>query len=90
MQMKRLSPENSDITEADTVHLCGRQHGYGIVIGEIPAALSGSESVAWPQGTAEGSWETQGETRRSVGKRRAASETETRAGEDKPLKARNL
>lgn len=85
MQMKRLSPENLHITEADTVHVRGRQHGTGVALGETPSALSGSESAAWPQGTALGAWETQGESRRSADTRRAASETaETRAREDKP------
>jgi hypothetical protein len=90
MQMKQLSPENIHVTEADIVHMNGRQYGDGIVLGEISAALSGSESAAWLRRDSARAWETQGETRRPVDMRRAASET-TRTGveNDKPLKARN-
>jgi hypothetical protein len=90
MQMKQLSPENYHVTEVDTVHRGGRQYGAGIGIGEIPAALSGSESAAWHQRDNVGAWETQGEPRRPVDRRRAATEpTGSRVEDDKPLKARN-
>jgi len=85
MQMKRLSPENLHVAEADTVHFSGRRNGEGVVLGEIPAALPGSESAAWLQGTALGAWETRGQLRRTADTRRAASETAgNRIGEDKP------
>lgn len=84
MQMKRLSPENLHIAEADTVHIRGRRNGAEVATGETSTALPGSESAAWPQGTALGAWETQGESRKSVDTRRAASETaEAQVGEDK-------
>lgn len=90
MQMKQLSPENYHVTEADTVHSSGRQHGAGIASGEISAALSGSESAAWHRRDNVRAWETQGKTRMLVDTRRAASETtETRVEDNKLLKARN-
>ena len=90
MQMKPLSPEILQITEADIVHMNGRQHGDGIALGEIPAALSGSESAAWSRRDSGGAWETRGEPRRPVDTRRAASETtRARVENNKPLKARN-
>lgn len=90
MQMKQLSPENYHVTEADTVHVSGRQYGAGIASGEISAALSGSESAAWSRRDNVRAWETQGESRRSVDTRRAASETTgSRVEDNEPLKARN-
>ncbi len=90
MQMKPLSPEKAHITEADTVHGSGRPHGQGIALGEIPSALSGSESVAWSRRDSDRAWETQGEPRKPMDTRRAASETKgIRVGDDKPLKARS-
>lgn len=85
MQMKRLSPENLHIAEADTVHICGRQHGEESFLGEIPRALPGSESAAWPQGTTLGAWETRCELRRTADTRRAAYETAgKRIGDNEP------
>lgn len=90
MQMKQWSPENYHVTEADTVHMAGRQHGAEIELGEISAALSGSESAAWHRRDNVGAWETQGEPQRPADTRRAASEPAgSRVEEDKPLKARN-
>ena len=43
--MKGLSPEMSNVIEADIFHEHGRQHGY-IRNGEGIAALSGSETGA--------------------------------------------
>ena len=90
MQMKQLSPENTNVTEADTVHDGGRQYDAEIALGEISAALSGSESAAWLPRDSVRAWETQGESRRPVDTRRAASETTgSRVVDDKSLKARN-
>jgi hypothetical protein len=90
MRMKQLSPENIHVTEADTVHCSGRQHGVEVDLGEISAALSGSESAAWSRRDNARAWETRGEPRRPVDTRRAASETTgSRVEDHKPLKARS-
>ena len=58
-QVKGLSPEISNVIEADMVHMYGRQHSYDRN-GESVAALSGSKTVAWYQKGCLGTWEIQG------------------------------
>ena len=58
-QVKGLSPENFNISEADTVHFCGRQHGFETATGEVSTALAGSKTTAWYQRDSLGTWETQ-------------------------------
>ena len=57
-QVKGLSPENTNISEADTFHFRGRQNGRTDK-GEVTVALTGSETVAWDQEDELGTWETQ-------------------------------
>jgi len=58
-QVKGLSPEMTNVIEADMVHMHGRQHGYNRK-GEGAAALSGSEAVAWYPRGCLGTWEIRG------------------------------
>ena len=58
-QVKGLSPEMSNVIEADILHVHGRQHGYSRY-GEGVAALSGSETGAWYPRDCLGTWEIQG------------------------------
>ena len=48
-QVKALSPENLNISEADIVHKCGRQYGCRTATGEVSTALAGSKTMAWYQ-----------------------------------------
>ena len=58
-QVKGLSSENFNISEADTFHCSGRQNSETIN-GEVVVALTGSETAAWDQEDDLGTWETQG------------------------------
>ena len=58
-QVKGLSSEKSNISEADTIHLCGRQNRMRTDEGEVLTALAGSETAAWDQEDNPGTWETQ-------------------------------
>lgn len=58
-QVKGLSSEKANISEADTIHLCGRQNRTRTDEGEVFAALAGSETAAWDQEDNPGTWETQ-------------------------------
>ena len=58
-QVKGLSPENTNISEADTFHFSGRRNRTRAVKGEALTALTGSETVAWNQEDDLGTWETQ-------------------------------
>jgi len=59
-QVKGLSSENVNISEADTFHDGGRQNRMGTVKGEVPTALTESETAAWDREDDLGTWETQG------------------------------
>ena len=59
-QVKGLSSENINISEADTIHLSGRQNRMETIKGEVFTALTGSETAAWDQEDNLGTWETQG------------------------------
>jgi phage gp45-like len=60
-QVKGLSPENTNISEADTFHFSGRRNKLGTARGEVSIALTGSETTAWDQEDDLGTWETQGD-----------------------------
>lgn len=59
-QVKGLSPEKFNISEADTFHISGRRNKMETVRGEASTALTGSETTAWYQKDDLGTWETQG------------------------------
>ena len=60
MQVKGLSSEKRDISEADTFHMSGRRNRMRAVKGEAFTALAESETAAWNQEDDLGIWETQG------------------------------
>ena len=62
-QVKVLSSENFNISEADAIHVCGRQNSRTDK-GEVSVALTGSETAAWNREDDLGTWETQGVTQR--------------------------
>ena len=68
-QVKGLSSENTIISEADTIHVCGRQNSMVTDEGEVITALTGSETTAWDQEDNPGTWETQDVAQKS-GQRR--------------------
>ena len=63
-QVKGLSSEKFNISEADTFHVRGRQNS-GTDKGEVSDALTESETAAWNQEDDLGTWETQGVARKS-------------------------
>ena len=63
-QVKGLNPENFNISEADTLHDCGRQNRKETITGEVSTALTGSETAAWDQEDDLGTWETQSVVRK--------------------------
>ena len=58
-QVKGLSPEKTNISEADTFHFSGRQNSMVTAEGKVITALTGSETAAWDQEDNPGTWETQ-------------------------------
>lgn len=58
MQVKGLSSEKFIISEADALHLWGRQNNE-TAKGEVEVALTESETAAWNQEDDLGTWETQ-------------------------------
>jgi hypothetical protein len=64
MQVKGLSSEKLLISEADTLHICGRQNNE-TGNGEVEVALTESETAAWDQEEYLGIWETQSVIRKS-------------------------
>ena len=58
-QVKGLSSENFNISEADTFHFSGRQNKMGTAKGEVSTALTESKTAAWDQEDELGTWETQ-------------------------------
>lgn len=67
MQMKGLSPEITNVMEADTVHIEGRQNNDNRMMGEGVVAPSGSKTAAWNQGDNTGTRETQCALRNNTG-----------------------
>ena len=63
-QVKGLSSENLNISEADTFHISGRRNRMRAAKGEVFTALTKSETAAWNQEDDLGTWETQGVTRK--------------------------
>ena len=63
-QVKGLSPEKVNISEADTFHFSGRRNRMRAAKGEALTALTGSETVAWNQEDDLGTWETQSVTQK--------------------------
>ena len=63
-QVKGLSSEKFDISEADTFHMSGRQNRMGTDKGEVSTALTESKTAAWNQEDDLGTWETQGVARK--------------------------
>lgn len=57
-QVKGLSSEKPIISEADTLHRCGRRNRLKAVKGEALTALTESETAAWDQEDHLGIWET--------------------------------
>ena len=58
-QVKGLSSEKLNISEADTFHFSGRQNRMRTDKGEVFTALTESETAAWNQEDDLGIWETQ-------------------------------
>ena len=63
-QVKGLSSEKFNISEADIFHFSGRRNRMRAVKGEAFTALTGSETAAWNREDELGTWETQGVARK--------------------------
>lgn len=57
-QVKGLSSENVNISEADPIHVWGRRNSK-TVNGQVVVTLTESETAAWNQEDNPGTWETQ-------------------------------